>query len=81
VLLPDAALRVAEDLRTRAGLSLSYDAIASRREYWFKNNAHKYKWPPSWPRPSPPFVTDNFSPDGISAAISKVTLTVAVRTT
>jgi hypothetical protein len=25
-LLPDAALRIAEDLRTRAGLSLSYDA-------------------------------------------------------
>jgi hypothetical protein len=61
VLLPDAAVWVAEDLRTRAGLSPSYDAIASRREYWFKNNAHKYKWPPSWPRPSPPFVTDNFS--------------------
>jgi hypothetical protein len=30
-LLPDAALRVADDLRTRAGLSPSYDAIASRR--------------------------------------------------
>jgi hypothetical protein len=28
VLLPGAAVRVAEDLRTRAGLSLSYDAIA-----------------------------------------------------
>jgi hypothetical protein len=35
VLLPDAAVRVADDLRTRAGLSLSYDAIASRREYGF----------------------------------------------
>jgi hypothetical protein len=35
VLLPDAAVWVAEDLRTRAGLSLSYDAIASRREYRF----------------------------------------------
>jgi hypothetical protein len=32
VLLPGAALRVAEDLRMRAGLSLSHDA-ASRREY------------------------------------------------
>jgi hypothetical protein len=31
VLLPGAAVRIAEDLRTRAGLSLSYDAIASRR--------------------------------------------------
>jgi hypothetical protein len=32
VLLPDTAVRIAEDLRTRAGLSLSYDA-AGRREY------------------------------------------------
>jgi hypothetical protein len=30
VLLPDAAVWVAEELRTRAGWSLSYDAIASR---------------------------------------------------
>jgi ATP-dependent DNA ligase len=28
VLLPGAAVRVAEDLRTRAGLSLSYDAAS-----------------------------------------------------
>jgi hypothetical protein len=33
VLLPGAAVRIAEDLRKRADLSLSYDAIASRREY------------------------------------------------
>jgi hypothetical protein len=32
VLFPGAAVRIAEDLRMRAGLSLSYDA-ASRREY------------------------------------------------
>ena len=32
-LLPDAAVWVAEDLRTRAGLSPSYNAIASGREY------------------------------------------------
>jgi hypothetical protein len=37
VLLPDAAVWVAEDLRTRAGLSLSYDAIASRREYGLRD--------------------------------------------
>jgi hypothetical protein len=41
VLLPDAAARVAEDLRTRAGLSLSYDA-ASRREYGLPNSQHQY---------------------------------------
>jgi hypothetical protein len=49
VLLPDAAVRVADDLRTRAGLSLSYDAIASRRECGFPNDVHHYKWTPSWP--------------------------------
>jgi hypothetical protein len=37
VLLPGAVARVAEDLRTRAGLSLSYDA-AGRREYRFPND-------------------------------------------
>ena len=39
VLLPDAAARIAEDLPTRAGLSLSYDA-AGRREYRFPNDVH-----------------------------------------
>jgi hypothetical protein len=43
VLLPDAAVRIAEDLRMRAGLSLSYDA-ASRREYWLPNDPHPYTW-------------------------------------
>jgi hypothetical protein len=39
VLLPGAAVRIAEDLRMRAGLSLSYDA-AGRREYRFPNDLH-----------------------------------------
>jgi hypothetical protein len=37
VLLPGAVARFAEDLRTRSGLSLSYDA-AGRREYRFPND-------------------------------------------
>jgi hypothetical protein len=52
VLLPDAALRVADDLRTRADLSLSYDAIANRREYGFPKSVHHYKWTSSQPAPS-----------------------------
>jgi hypothetical protein len=57
-LLPDAAVSVAEDLRTRAGLSLSYDAIASRREYRFPKDPHPHTWTPSWPLLSPPFRAD-----------------------
>jgi hypothetical protein len=60
VLLPGAAVRIAEDLRMRAGLSLSYDA-ARRREYWLPNDPHPYTRTPSQPLPSPPFVTKNFS--------------------
>jgi hypothetical protein len=59
VLLPDAAVWVAEDLRTRAGLSLSYNAIASRREYRLPNDPHQYTWTPSWPLLSLPFRTDD----------------------
>jgi hypothetical protein len=60
-LLPDAAARIAEDDCRGAGLSLSSDAIASRREYWLPNDPHPYTWTPSWPLLSPPFVTDDFS--------------------
>jgi hypothetical protein len=60
VLLPGAAVRVAEDLRTRAGLSLSYDA-AGRREYRFPKGPHQYTRTSGQPLPSPPFVTKNFS--------------------
>jgi hypothetical protein len=59
VLLPDAAVRIADDECRGAGLSLSYDAIASRREYGFPNGVHHYKWTPSQPVPSPPFVTND----------------------
>jgi hypothetical protein len=58
LLLPGAAVRIAEDLRTRAGLSLSYDA-AGRREYRFPNDPHQYTWTPSWPLLSLPFSTDD----------------------
>jgi hypothetical protein len=68
VLLPGAAVRIAEDLRTRAGLSLSYDA-AGRREYRFPNDPHQYTWTPSWPLLSLPFSTDDlpqFAHDSMS---------------
>jgi hypothetical protein len=58
VLLPGAAVRIAEDLRMRAGLSLSYDA-ASRREYGLPNGPHQYTRTPGQPLSSPPFVTDD----------------------
>jgi hypothetical protein len=58
VLLPGAAVRIAEDLRTRAGLSLSYDA-AGRREYRLPNDPHPYTRTPSQPLPSPPFIMDD----------------------
>jgi hypothetical protein len=59
VLLPGAAVRVAEDLRMCASLSLTYDAIASRREYGFPNDPHPYTRTPGQPLSSPPFVTDD----------------------
>jgi hypothetical protein len=55
VLLPGAALRIADDECRGAGLSLSYDATG-RREYRFHNSGHHYKWTPSQPVPSPPFL-------------------------
>jgi hypothetical protein len=49
VLLPGTPVRIADDECRGAGLSLSYDAIASRREYGFHNYVHHYKWTPSEP--------------------------------
>ena len=43
---------VAEDLRTRAALSPSYDA-ADRREYRFPNGPHQYTRTSGQPLPSP----------------------------